>query len=228
MKIQSKSIFSGFILFSTLAAAMPAASADELQWSGVRAFGGGDGKRCRFVEGDTVGNNVFWTSAGSSVAFVFTTFGIDLPRSRNPLSGRLSFSASCNIEARVTVPQGYYIATLAQTLTYGVLKDAGTTGGVTTGAFLFQNQVPLNQINLALPVDRALNEPLFTRTNNQIFDPNTVRAQCAASAAGPFTTPFKLQLLAAGARPAPFMNLIVNVDSADVEFELSPALRRCP
>ena len=41
---------------------------------------------------------------GAQISFIFQTFGINLPKSRNPLSGRLAYSASCNVEADVTIP----------------------------------------------------------------------------------------------------------------------------
>ena len=201
---------------------------EELTWRKVRAIGGGDGQRCFYREGaHPAKNNVFWSSAGSEVGFVLSSFGVNLPAATNPLRGALKFSSSCNIEAEVVIPQGYFVATLTQTLSYGVLKDAGTTGGVTTGAFLFQNQVPLNQINLLAPPDRAVNDPLFTKTNVQIFDDQTRRGQCALTAGAPLVTVFKLQLLSAGARPLPFLTLLINVDSADVEYALEPSLLRC-
>lgn len=208
---------------------MLASAHDELTWRKVRAVGGGDGQRC-FHRADAAPskNNVFWTSAGSEVAFVLSSFGVNLPASNNPLSGRLKFTSSCNIEAEVVIPQGYFVATLAQTLSYGIVKDAGTTGGVTSGAFLFQNDLPLNQINLLAPPDKALNDPLFTKSNVQIFDEQTRRAQCALTAGAPLVTVFKLQLLAAGARPLPFLSLLINVDSADVHYALEPSLQLCP
>lgn len=200
----------------------------ELEWRKVRAFGGGDGARCVYQElGDPAANNVFWVASGSEVSFVFSVFGVNLPASRNPLRGKLKYTSSCNIEAEVVIPQGHFVATLAQTLSYGVVKDPGTTGGLTTGAFLFQNDVPLNQINLFVPPEAAMNEPLFTKSNVQIFDPRTRQAQCALTEGGPLVTRFKMQLLSAGARPAPFLSMLINVDSADVEYSLEPSLQRC-
>lgn len=215
-------------VMTTLAPTVAQAN-EELVWKKVKAIGGGDGQRCFYRKNaDPSRNNVFWTSAGSEIAFVLSSFGIDLPASPNPFSGSLKFASSCNIEAEVKVPQGHFIATLTQTLSYGIVKDAGATGGITSGAFLFQNDIPLNQINLVAPPDQAINDPLFTKTNTQIFDNQTRRVQCGLTAGGPLTTVFKLQLLAAGARPLPLLNLIINVDSADVEYALEPSLQRCP
>lgn len=218
----------GFCSGMALVVPMLGLAQAELEWRKVRAFGGGDGTRCLYEElGDPADNNIFWVASGSEVSFVFSVFGVNLPASRNPLRGKLKYAASCNIEAEVVIPQGHFVATLAQTLTYGVVKDAGTTGGLTTGAFLFQNDVPLNQINLFVPPEAAMNEPLFTKSNVQIFDPGTRQTQCALTAGGPLVTTFKMQLLSAGARPAPFLSMLINVDSADVQYSLAPSLQRC-
>lgn len=211
---------------AALAAASSNALAQEVIFENVRAVGGGDGERCR-LDPRTGEGNVLFVDNGSQISFIFQTFGINLARSRSPLSGRLAWSASCNVEADVIIPQGYAVRTLAQSLVGGVLKDSGTSGGISTNAFLFQNQIPLNQINMIFKPEERILSALITRNNTQIFLPDQVRLMCAASAAGPVRTKFKFQMLAAGAKPLPFLNFVANIDGSDIVYDLQPSLVAC-
>lgn len=211
---------------SALAALSPAALAQEVVFENVRAIGGGDGERCR-LDPRTGEGNVQYVDNGSQISFIFQTFGINLPRSRTPLSGRLAWSASCNVEADITIPQGYAVRTLAQSLVGGILKDPGTVGGISTNAFLFQEQIPLNQINMLFKPEEKIFNALITRDNTQIFLPSQVAIMCAASAAGPVRTKFKFQMLAAGTKPLPFLNFVANIDGSDVVYDLQPSLVAC-
>lgn len=224
----TKSNFALTVTLSLSTLAVSAASlANELEWNNLRAIGGGNGKRCFFKEGDSR-SNVEMDVSGNNVTFVFDSFGIDLKRKFG--GGPLKYDASCNVEADVTIPQGYYIATLTQSLIVGIRKDPGTTGGLSSNGFLFQTLVPVNQINLPLGPKLELDTPLYDglAPNKQIFDSATIAAQCAATASGPMQTVFKFQLLAAGVRPLPMLRLQVNVDSGDLSYGLQPTLLRCP
>ena len=212
-------------LCSVLAAA-PAALAQDLQWNNVRAVGGGDGERCK-LDPATGAGNVLFVDNGGQISFIFQTFGINLPKSRNPLSGKLAFSASCNVEADVTIPQGYFVRTLSQSIVGGVLKDPGASGGLSTNAFLFQNQIPINQINMLFKPEEKIFNALVTRENTQVFLPAQAAIMCAATAGGPMRTKFKFQMLAAGAKALPFLNFQVNIDGSDVVYGLESSLESC-
>lgn len=214
------------VLAASLASVSTPALAQDLVFENIRAVGGGDGERCR-LDPTTGEGNVLFVDNGSQVSFIFTTFGINLPRSRNPLSGRLAWSASCNVEADVIIPQGYFVKTLSQSIVGGVLKDSGTSGGISTNAFLFQNQIPLNQINMAFRPEEKILNALVTRENTQIFLSSQTAIMCAATAAGPVRTKFKFQMLAAGAKPLPFLNFVANIDGSDLVYGVQPSLERC-
>jgi len=214
------------LALSSVLATAPAAMAQDLEWNNVRAVGGGDGDRCK-LDPATGAGNVLFVDNGAQISFIFQTFGINLPKSRNPLSGRLAYSASCNVEADVTIPQGYYVRTLSQSLVGGVLKDVGGSGGLTSNAFLFQNQIPLNQINMVFKPQEKIFNALVTRENTQVFLPAQAAIMCAATAGGPMRTKFKFQMLAAGAKIAPFINFQVNIDGSDVVYGLQSSLESC-
>ena len=220
-----KSVFASLVLSSLV---LPgAALAQELVWNSVKAFGGGDGLRCNLNPADPASANVYWSSAGGDLSLIFTTFGLNLPKSTR-FGGMLAFSTSCNVEASVTIPQGYFIRTLSQSLTVGIIKDPGTTGAISTNGFLFQTQVPLNQINMILEAAQGVNNVLFTRDNTQIFNDIERAIQCALTTAGPLTTSFKFQMLGVAARPLPFLGVLANLDGSDLNFGLAPSLESCP
>ncbi|NRA65993.1 MAG: hypothetical protein HRU19_16010 [Pseudobacteriovorax sp.] len=197
----------------------------ELTWDSFRAFGGGDGVRCQYDENNPDAANTYLDAFGPNATFVFDSFGIDLPRVFG--GGKLDYEASCNIEAFVTIPQGHYIETLSQTILFSVKKGRGALGGVSTNGFLFQDQIPINQINLEFLPDERVDTDLADRSNTQIFDPIARALQCAATALGPLKTKFKFQMLAIGVRPLPFIEFVTNIDSGDFTFELQPTIRRC-
>lgn len=211
------------ILIASFAAAP--ASAFDLEWRNVRAFGGGDGTRCFYSEADPGRSNVQFLAFGSDASFVFDNFGINLKRRFG--GGPLKHDASCNIEADVTIPQGFYVRTLTQNIIVGIKKDRLATGGLSTNGYLFQRQVPVNQLNWPFLPEEVLDEALASRSNTQIFDQNTVSLQCTRTATGPWTTQFKFQLLAAAVRPLPLVEFRLNVDAGDLNYELRPSLERC-
>jgi hypothetical protein len=202
------------------------ALAAELVFENVRAVGGGDGERCA-LDPATGAGNVLFVDNGSQVSFIFQSFGINLPRSRTPFSGRLAWSASCNVEADVIIPQGTFVRTFSQSIVGGVLKDVGTSGGISTNAYLFQNQIPLNQINMLLKPEEKILNALVTRENTQVFLREQSAIMCAATATGPVRTKFKFQMLAAGAKPLPFLNFVANIDGSDLVYGVESSLESC-
>lgn len=214
------------VVFSMVFALAPQALAQDLLFENIRAIGGGDGEHCR-LNPSTGEGNVLFVDNGAQVSFIFQSFGINLPRGAQFLRGKLAWSASCNVEADVIIPQGMFVRTFSQSIVGGVLKDPGTTGGISTNAFLFQNQIPLNQINMAFRPEERIFNALVTRENTQIFLPAQQAVMCAASAAGPVRTKFKFQMLAAGAKPAPFLNFVANIDGSDLVYGVESSLESC-
>jgi hypothetical protein len=211
----------------------------QVQWnvSAARAVGGGDKPRCYYNPSKPTENNVQLVDAGSQLSIIFTTFGINLPRVNNSISGVLAYNSSCNLEIPVVVPQGTYVKSLTQTVVGGIIKEKGTSGGVAANAYLFQNAVPVNQVTLVELDPRAVQlSGLFSQTKTREFAPESKATQCALTARGPATTTFKYQLLSFGARrpsfdPATMRPILpaflFNLDAADFTLQLGPELGSC-
>jgi hypothetical protein len=204
------------------------ASAEELIWNSVTAHGSGDGIPCLLNPNQPARNNVVWSAAGGDLSIILTTWGVSLPKLARFTGGKLTTSTVCNFNASVTIPRGYYLRTLTQTLVVGVMKDRLVTGGISSNGYLFQTLVPLNQINLVFRPEQALNSALLNVTNTQIMADAFIQTFCQASRLAAFTTQFKFQLVGGAARPFPQLGLQANVDGSDVNFGMDSSLERCP
>lgn len=228
IKISPKllTLFTTALCFSPLLGLKEAKAAD-LVWNDVVAQGSGDGVPCRYKTKNPSRNNVFWSAAGGDLSIILTNWGISLPKIARFTGGKLATSSICNFTATVTIPQGYYLKTLAQTLIVGVQKDRLTSGGISSNGYLFQTLIPLNQINMVFRPDQAIHNELMHVNNTQIFVEPYITGLCQASRLAPFTTQFKFQLVGGAVRPFPQVGLEANVDGSDVQFGLDSSLERC-
>ncbi|NBO39659.1 hypothetical protein EBU99_13865 [bacterium] len=206
----------------------PHAHAEELIWNNVVAYGSGDGSPCRFNPQTPSQNNVIWTAAGGDLSIILTNWSVSLPKIARLAGGKLTTSSICTFDATVTIPRGYYLKTLSQTLVTGVMKDKLVSGGITSNGFLFQTLIPLNQINMIFRPDQALSNALLNVNNTQIITQPFIQSLCQASRQVSFTTKFRFQLVGVGIRPFPQLGLQANVDGSDVHFGLDSSLERCP
>ncbi len=202
--------------------------AAELTWNSVTARGGGDGIPCRLDPNNPSQNNVVWSAAGGDLSIILTTWGVSLPKLVRFGGGKLTTSSTCDFTATVTIPRGYYLRTLTQTLVVGVMKDKLVSGGISSNGYLFQTLIPLNQINMVFRPDQALNNALMNVTNTQIMANAFIQTFCQASRLTAFTTQFKFQLVGGAVRPFPQLGLQANVDGSDVNFGMDSSLERCP
>lgn len=206
----------------------PRSKAEDLLWNSIAASGSGDGTPCHFHPNTPEQNNVLWSAAGGDLSIILTQWGLSLPKVARFMGGKLSTVSVCNFTATVTVPRGYFLKTLSQTLVVGVMKDRLVTGGITSNGYLFQTLVPLNQINLHFKPEQAVSSALMTAHNTQIFVEPFISGWCQASRLAPLTTQFRFTLAGAGLRPFPQLGLQANVDGSDVQFGLDSSLERCP
>lgn len=201
------------------------AMAQELGWQNIRVAGGGSMVGCT---ANSISQDIFWNSYAGDISFVFTKLGITLEK--GGFNGfKMSASTSCTVDAWVVIPQGFYVSTIAQTLTGGILKDRGTVAGITSNAFLFTNQIPLNQINVVSAAGQAVDATagLLVRNNTQILDQTSKRIQCATTLTRPLTTNFRLNIAAVATRALPFQRVLINLDASDLSYQLTPTLLPC-
>jgi hypothetical protein len=214
------------VLFFAMAVSSPAV-AEDLIWNSVTAHGSGDGTPCRYNPSNPSQNNIIWTAAGGDLSIILYSWGVSLPKLARFGGGKLTTSSICTFSANVTIPRGYYLKTLSQTLVVGVMKDRLVSGGISSNGFLFQTLIPLNQINMIFRPDQSLSNALLNVSNTQIFVEPYISALCQASRVAPYTTQFKFQLVGGAMRPFPQLGLQANVDGSDVHFGMDSSLERC-
>lgn len=222
----TKILAAGFLSIATMVAAT--AQAQQLQFKQWRAVGGGNGVPCQYNNpaDPAKPNNVQFIQNETGIAsFLFDSVGIFLPQN----VGGNSSDMSCNVEARVVIPRGYYVSTLNQTIYGGVVKNAGSSGGYSTSMYFFQKNIPLSQINLPIGTEET-NIPSFVRSNTQFLADTDAKmcVQCVASTITTLEVDFKFQLLAYGRRTSADQYLMTSIDGADTTVNFAPELKRCP
>jgi hypothetical protein len=144
-------------------------------------------------------------AAGNDLAIIFSNLGVTGP---NQLK-------NCSARVPAVVQQGFYLAKLQQTITYGVVKTFGTTGKITALASFF-NQ-PVSSFSVNVPVF-AMNNPAITQTK---VDPITVVSGCGGILRGLFRSD-----LAVGAQGNGQITL--TTQGLDLRYDIVLAFFLCP
>ena len=218
-------------LFLPFAGAM----AQEVSWKTLRVQGEGKAALCN-------PDNVFTSYAGNSAALVFSNFSINLAAT-SPISDGAEFGA-CRIVSRITIPKGYYLASLSQSTVAGVVKTVGARGviqtklalktaGVQTDAGFpaFPNIGPdgnaiLTKIRFA-PKDE-MNQPLLVLNGSFVTPLPAVQHICKFSRQTPVTVDMLFRAAITGQRRARGASIIIGIDSSDVQLDIGARLGKCP
>ena len=197
----------------TLAAASGTAQAqsNELVWRPELAVANGNGCFLRNGQGDTV-----VIAFGENVSVLFNEMAVDLPAGDpNP---RLADLKNCSVRIPVTIPQGYYIYELTQTLTYGVNKTHGSSGKITTLDSILDSSV--GGFSVSIPRG-ASQEPAFPRTG----PPRQVRVEaCGASSRSGF---YRTDVATSGQRDSSSETFILRAEGVDLHYDIKCRTRAC-
>jgi len=144
-------------------------------------------------------------AAGNDLAIIFSNLGVTGP---NQLK-------NCSARVPAIVQQGFYLAQLQQTITYGVVKTFGTTGKITTLASFF-NQ-PVSSFSVTVPVV-AMNNPAVTQTK---LDPIAVVSGCGGILRGLFRSDIAVGSQGAG-------QITLTTQGLDLRYDIVLAFHLCP
>lgn len=145
-------------------------------------------------------------AAGNDLAIIFSNLGVTGP-------GQLK---NCSARVPATVRQGFYLGELQQTLTYGVVKGAGTTGRITALASFFNQSVSSFSVNVP---SIAMNNPAVTQTHSDMIP---VVSGCAGSLRGLFRSD-----LAVGSSVNPGQ-ITLTTQGLDLRYDVAFAFFLCP
>ncbi len=144
-------------------------------------------------------------AAGNDLAIIFSNLGVVGP---NQLK-------NCSARVPATIQQGFYLAQLKQTITYGVVKGFGTTGKITTLASFFNQPVSSFSVNIpGIP----MNNPAVTQTQ---VDGIAVISGCAGALRGLFRSDIAVGSQGAG-------QIILTTQGLDLRYDIVFAINLCP
>lgn len=180
--------------------AKPASAQNAIIWEDFNGVAIGTGCKSFGPATDTA-----ILAAGNDLAIIFSNLGVTGP---NQLK-------NCSARVPAIVQQGFYLAQLQQTITYGVVKSFGTTGKITALASFF-NQ-PVSSFSVNVPI-AALNNPAVTQTK---VDPIQVVSGCAGVLRGLFRS--DLAVGAQGSGP-----ITLTTQGLDLRYDIVLAFFECP
>ena len=196
----------------TLAAASGTAQAqsNELVWRPELAVANGSG--CRLQNG--IGDPLV-VAFGNTVSVLFHQMGVDLPAG-GP-DPRLADIKNCSVRIPVTIPQGYYLAELTQTLTYGVNKTGGSSGRITTLDSLLDSSV--GSLSVSIPRG-SIQQPALTESKTRYL---RIEA-CGASSRSGF---YRTDVATSGQRDSTRETFILAAEGTDLHYDILCRTRSC-
>ena len=157
---------------------------------------------------------------------IFFDFGLDLDSSTNQ-GASLSERQGCTITIDLTIPRGKAIENLDQTVLAGIYKTEGASGSIETRALMFHDRIALQSLNVKLPRDRFIDSPLAGWDSQHNFSYKDLYSQCLASQRRPLRTRFQFEVALSGQKRSAFDAIVLNFDSSDLTFNVTPRLRDC-
>lgn len=161
--------------------------------------------------------NTVFVAFGNDVAVLFSTFGVDLPAGGT--DARLADLKSCQIRIPATLREGFYFSQLKQTLTYGVVKSANSTGKISANSTFFNQPVAGFTVNLP---SGAANNPAITQSKTTPF---LVTSACGGT---PLSGLFRSDLAVSATRANAGQSVIVATQGFDLRYEITIPILLCP
>lgn len=201
-----------------LATVVPAFAQSTIYWDTARAVlqgsknQGGFSERICSIDGDT-----FLIGNGDQLTVILTNLGVQLPSGDTALTAR----ANCRLAIPVEAARGRYAADLEQTVTYGLVKGAGSSVSVAVKSTFFG--YPVNPLNKLYRWGTVLNIPLETATRTDRFLVDTKPGSwwyrwCGIRPKGIYTA----DLAVAAEKSQAFDDVQASIDGLDVRFTVAP------
>ena len=170
--------------------------------------------------------DAFVQAAGNDLAIIFTNLGVNLPAgARLPLAQR----SACAVRVPAQIARGVYIGDLTQRITAGVIKTPGSSGSISTRTTFFNFPVPFATLSLPYGSARTAAQGPLTAQRVDRFAVNTSPSWLTGWCGSNRGTSglYSGNIVVAGDRLSDREDVIINVDSLDVKFEVQAALRFC-
>lgn len=185
------------------------AAQQVVQWDADRAILAGTG-----CQKDI---DAFILEAGNDVSVIFSNLGVDLSDQFAPMAARKSCLA--RIPARVS--NGYYIGTLTQAVSFGVIKSRNSQATVGVNSTFAGYRLPA--LNVTVGRGRIANGEIEQASRSDDFLVHG-RGFCRRN----IPVMYQAQLTVAGQRGSHLESVITQVDGLDVRFEATAGYFICP
>ncbi len=180
-----------------------------IYWDATNAVLGGTGCR-KDVD-------AFVMEAGNDISIVFSNLGIELADQYAPMQAR----KSCLARINARVANGYYIGTLTQNVSFGVVKTLNSEA--TIGVRSNFGGYNLQPLNVVFGRNRRASGEIQTASRQDDFIVQG-RGYCGRK----FPVSYQAQLTAAASRASMQDSVISQIDGLDVRFEATAGLFMCP
>jgi|GEM_PF-639179 len=206
------------VTLATIATVTPVLAQNTIFWDTARArlagsktTGGFTESICQ-IDGDT-----FLIGNGDQLTVILTGLGVQLPSGEQAKTAK----AQCRLAVPVEAARGRYAATLEQTVTYGLVKGAGSSVNVAVKSTFFG--YPVNPLNKLYRSGTVLNIPLETATRTDGFVVDTRPGSwwyrwCGNAPKGIYTA----DLAVAVEKNATSDDAQASIDGLDVRFSVNP------
>ena len=220
-----KKLILSLISSATLLSLPIAAEAQDLNWGQPRVSGFGSNP-CFYNPDDEFGSNVFFDAYDDVASLIFLDFGLDLDAATD-LEAPLRDRQNCRITLDLSIPRGKALVNMQQAVIAGVYKTAGASGRLQTKALMFHDRIALNSLDVNLPERRLIDSPLSIWESTHNFAYRDLYSQCLATRDRPLRTRFQFEVDLYGNKRTSGEAFIVNFDSSDLTFRVTPQLRDC-
>ena len=165
----------------------------------------------------SIDNDTFLIGAGDQLTVILTGLGVQLPSGDSALTAR----ANCRLAIPVEAARGRYAADLEQTVTFGLVKGAGSSVSVSTKSTFFG--YPVNPLNRLYRWGTVQNIPLETVTRVDRFRVDTSPGSwwyrwCGVRPKGVYTA----DLAVAAEKSDSYDDVQASIDGLDVRFTVAP------
>ena len=212
---------------ASLVVATSAFAQATIKWDTSRAASGGSKQQGSVSQQVCLKDqDTFFVDAGNTLSVILTNLGVNLSSGDPALTAR----GNCRIVVPAEVARGIYLADLTQTVTYGVVKGAGSSARISANSSFFGYTLPT--ISAGYNFGPIINQPLATASRTDTFLVNTpvwrtwFGTWCVSRAPrGIYTANLAVGI----EKNNIFDDAQVAIDGLDVKFEVRPgALAFCP
>jgi hypothetical protein len=204
-----KAFFAATLVSIGVFAGARTSAAQDITWNTITALA--LGSSCSSTAGDTG-----FIANGDDLSVLFSAFAVSMQPHD---STGVSAIRNCKVAVAATLPRGFYVGKLEQTITYGVVKSSNTSGKITAIDTFFGH--PVADFTVDIPFG-TMNDPAVTQTKTTTI--TTVSACNGTELDGLYTSDIAMGVT----RSTVAENLTLGTQGLDVRYDITVPGFMCP